>query len=85
MPFMDTRAQLPGTIPTIPTNEPGHPIKHQFAVTIPTSQCIVCHVHPGTNVLNSYTGYMWWDEETDGELMYPRNRNTRPPRNSPAR
>ncbi len=58
--------------PMIPRNEPGHPIKHQFAVGIPTSQCIVCHVHPGTNVLNSYTGYMWWDEETDGELMYPK-------------
>jgi hypothetical protein len=58
--------------PTIPHDEPGHPIKHQFTVRIPTSQCIVCHVHPGTNVLNSYTGYMWWDEETDGELMYPR-------------
>lgn len=57
--------------PMIPRGEPGHPIKHQFAVTIPTSQCIVCHVHPGTNVLNSYTGYMWWDEETDAELMYP--------------
>ena len=38
---------------------------------IPTSQCIVCHIHPGTNVLNSYLGYMWWDDETDGELMYP--------------
>jgi hypothetical protein len=57
--------------PTIPRDEPGHPISHAFAVGIPTSQCIVCHVHPGTNVLNSYTGYMWWDEETDGELMYP--------------
>ena len=58
--------------PTIPRNEPGHPIKHEFTVGIPTSQCIVCHIHPGTNVLNSYTGYMWWDEETDGELMYPK-------------
>ncbi len=58
--------------PTIPRNEPGHPIKHEFSVGVPTSQCIVCHIHPGTNVLNSYTGYMWWDEETDGELMYPR-------------
>jgi hypothetical protein len=57
--------------PTIPRSEPGHPIRHEFTVQIPTSQCIVCHVHPGTNVLNSYTGYMWWDEETDGELMYP--------------
>jgi len=57
--------------PTIPRDLPGHPIKHEFTVRIPTSQCIVCHVHPGTNVLNSYTGYMWWDEETDGDLMYP--------------
>ncbi len=54
-----------------PKNEPGHPIEHEFTRAIPTSQCIVCHVHPGTNVMNSYLGYMWWDEETDGELMYP--------------
>ena len=60
--------------PTIPKNEPGHPIAHRFAPgnAIPTSQCIVCHVHPGTNVLNSYTGFQWWDEETDGELIYPK-------------
>ena len=59
--------------PTIPRGERGHPIKHQFVTGIPTSQCIVCHIHPGTNVLNSYTGYMWWDEETDGELFYPKH------------
>jgi hypothetical protein len=58
--------------PTIPKNEPGHPIAHRFTTAIPTSQCIVCHIHPGTNVVNSYLGYMWWDEETDGELMYPK-------------
>ncbi len=59
--------------PMIPKNEPGHPIQHQFAPgnAIPTSQCIVCHIHPGTNVVNSYVGYQWWDEETDGQLMYP--------------
>jgi hypothetical protein len=57
--------------PTIPKDEPGHPIEHKFTTAIPTSQCIVCHVHPGTNVLNGYLGYMWWDEETDGEFMYP--------------
>jgi hypothetical protein len=57
--------------PSIPRDEPGHPIAHQLTTAIPTSQCIVCHIHPGTNVLNSYTGYMWWDEETDGELLYP--------------
>ncbi|MEA2502064.1 MAG: hypothetical protein QOD01_2175, partial [Actinomycetota bacterium] len=58
--------------PTIPKDEPGHPIEHKFVSGIPSSQCIVCHVHPGTNVMNSYLGYTWWDEETDGELMYPK-------------
>ncbi len=52
--------------------EPGHPIRHQFTRAIPTSQCIVCHVHPGTVYANTYTGYIWWDNETDGEAMYPR-------------
>ena len=57
--------------PTIPKNESGHPIDHKFTRAIPSSQCIVCHVHPGTNVMNSYLGYTWWDEETDGDCMYP--------------
>ncbi len=57
--------------PMIPKHESGHPIQHRFTRAIPTSQCIVCHVHPGTNVMNSYLGYMWWDQETDGEFMYP--------------
>ncbi len=58
--------------PTIPKNESGHPIQHLFTNSMPTSQCMVCHMHPGTNVLNSYLGYMWWDNETDGQCMYPR-------------
>jgi hypothetical protein len=59
--------------PTIPKNEPGHPIAHRFAPgnSIPTSQCMVCHPHPGTTVMNSYLGFMWWDEETDADLIYP--------------
>ena len=57
--------------PTIPKNESGHPIKHEFTTAIPSSQCIVCHMHPGTTVMNSYLGFMWWDNETDGEVMYP--------------
>lgn len=60
--------------PTIPKDEPGHPIAHRFAKgnAIPTSQCLVCHIHPGTTVMNSYVGLMWWDEESDGELIYPK-------------
>ncbi len=59
--------------PTIRKDESGHPIDHKFIPGngVPTSQCIVCHIHPGTNVLNSFTGFMWWDEETDGDLIYP--------------
>jgi hypothetical protein len=57
--------------PTIPKNEPGHPIAHRFTNAIPTSQCMVCHVHPGTTVMNSYIGYMWWDEDSEAELIYP--------------
>jgi hypothetical protein len=57
--------------PMIPKNESGHPIAHRFVWAPPTSQCMVCHIHPGTTVMNSYVGYMWWDNETDGEQMYP--------------
>ncbi len=56
--------------PTIPKNESGHPIKHQLTRAIPSSNCVVCHMHPGTLVLNSYFGYTWWDLETDGGDMY---------------
>ena len=57
--------------PMIPKNESGHPIDHKFTNAIPTSQCMVCHIHPGTTVMNSYPGYMWFDEETHGKLIYP--------------
>jgi hypothetical protein len=58
--------------PTIPKDEPGHPIKHQFTRAIPSSQCVTCHMHPGTLVLMTYYGTMWWDLETDGDQMYPK-------------
>lgn len=58
--------------PTIPRDEPGHPIKHAFTRGVPSSQCVVCHMHPGTAYANTYFGYMWWDNETHGEHMYPR-------------
>ena len=61
--------------PTISRNEPGHPIQHQFTRSIPSSQCIVCHIHPGTNMVVSYLGYIWWDNESDGEWMYPQKQH----------
>ena len=57
--------------PTVAKNEPGHPIKHVFTRSIPSSQCMVCHIHPGTNMLTTYFGLTWWDNEIDGEKMYP--------------
>src|SRR5580704_14674630 len=56
---------------TIPKNEPGHPIKHVFTRSIPSSQCMVCHIHPGSNMLTTYFGLTWWDNEIDGDKMYP--------------
>ncbi len=57
---------------SIPKNEKGHPIKHEFTRAIPTSQCMVCHMHQGDLFVNPYLGYTWWDQESDGEFMYPK-------------
>ena len=57
--------------PMIPKNQSGHPIAHTFTREIPTSQCMVCHMHPGTNMVTPYLGLTWWDNETDGAQMYP--------------
>jgi hypothetical protein len=57
--------------PTIPKNESGHPIKHTFTRAIPSSQCMICHVHPGTNMVTTYFGLTWWDNEIDSDKMYP--------------
>ena len=32
---------------------------------------MVCHIHPGTNMLTTYFGLTWWDNELDGDKMYP--------------
>ncbi|MBZ5644265.1 MAG: hypothetical protein LAO19_16015 [Acidobacteriia bacterium] len=61
--------------PTIPHDEPGHPIRHAFTRSIPSSQCMVCHIHPGTNMMTTYFGYTWWDNESDGDTMYPKQQH----------
>jgi hypothetical protein len=66
-------ATFPSGDPAISPDESGHPIEHKFVRNMPTSTCIVCHIHPGTNVLNSYLGFTWWDNETDAQHMFPRN------------
>jgi hypothetical protein len=57
--------------PTIPKKEFGHPIRHAFTRAIPSSQCMICHVHPGTNMVTTYFGLTWWDNEIDSDKMYP--------------
>jgi hypothetical protein len=58
--------------PTIPRDQPGHPVRHRFTNAIPSSQCMTCHMHPGTNMVSTYFGYTWWDNEVDGKHMYPK-------------
>jgi len=57
---------------TISRKQPGHPIKHQFTRSIPSSQCMVCHMHQPNAFVNTFFGYQMWDYETDGELLYPK-------------
>ncbi len=72
--------------PTITQNRAGHPIKHAFTRSIPSSQCMICHIHPGTNMVTTFFGLTWWDNETDGDkisrprLGFPRRIQPRPQR-----
>jgi hypothetical protein len=70
---------------SIPRDQPGHPIKHQFTSQIPTQQCMTCHMHPGTNMVATYLGRTWWDNESDGKFMYPRDRQINPTQSDEAR
>jgi hypothetical protein len=56
---------------SIPQKAPGHPIIHQFTRAIPSSQCMVCHMHQPNGFLNTFFGFQMWDYETDGQWMYP--------------
>ncbi|MGQ2930888.1 MAG: hypothetical protein ACT6Q3_10480, partial [Sphingopyxis sp.] len=58
--------------------EAGHPIKHTFTRSIPTSQCMSCHMHQPNIFLNSYLGYTMWDYESDAPQMWPGPNNTAP-------
>jgi hypothetical protein len=66
--------------PTIPKDESGHPLRHEFTRAIPSSQCITCHIHPGTNMVATYYGMTWWDNEMDGATMYPKQQRNASPK-----
>ncbi len=57
--------------PTVPKQESGHPLTHAFTRSIPTSQCMVCHMHQPNMFMNSYLGYTMWDYESDAPSMWP--------------
>jgi len=57
--------------PTIPKEEAGHPLKHEFTRAIPTSQCMICHMHQPNMFVNTYLGYTMWDYESDAPHMWP--------------
>ncbi len=56
---------------TVNKTQSGHPLQHVFTKSIPSSQCMTCHIHPGTNMVVTYYGMTWWDNEADGATMYP--------------
>jgi hypothetical protein len=58
--------------PTIDRTQSGHPLGHRFTRAIPTSQCIVCHMHQPNMFMNTFLGYTMWDYESDAPAMWPR-------------
>jgi hypothetical protein len=58
--------------PTIPHDQAGHPLRHEFTRSIPTSQCMICHMHQPNMFVNSFLGYTMWDYESDAPKMWPR-------------
>ncbi len=58
--------------PTISREQSGHPLTHEFTRAIPTSQCMVCHMHQPNMFVNSFLGYTMWDYESDAAAMWPK-------------
>jgi hypothetical protein len=58
--------------PTIRKGETGHPLRHVMTTAIPTSQCMICHMHQPNLFLNSMLGYTMWDYETAAPQMWPK-------------
>ncbi len=64
--------------PTIPDDIPGHPLKHEFTRAIPTSQCMICHMHQPNMFINTYLGNTMWDYESDAPAMWPEEQQDHP-------
>lgn len=57
--------------PTIPKGVSGLPLRHVMTAAIPTSQCMICHMHQPNLFLNTFLGYTMWDYETAAPQMWP--------------
>lgn len=57
--------------PTISKSQSGHPLTHALTRAVPTSQCMICHMHQPNMFLNSMLGYTMWDYEADAPRMWP--------------
>src|SRR5262249_34116220 len=57
--------------PTISKTESGHPLTHTLTRSVPTSQCMICHMHQPNMFLNTFLGYTMWDYESDAPRMWP--------------
>ena len=64
--------------PTVPKEEPGHPLRHEFTRAIPSAQCMNCHMHQPNVFVNSFYGYTMWDYEADAPNMWPGPENALP-------
>uniref|UniRef100_UPI003F70819C hypothetical protein n=1 Tax=Polymorphobacter sp. TaxID=1909290 RepID=UPI003F70819C len=64
--------------PTIPKDEPGHPLRHEFTRAIPSAQCMNCHMHQPNVFVNSFYGFTMWDYESDAPSMWPGPENRLP-------
>jgi len=59
--------------PTVSRTENGHPLTHSFTRSIPSSQCMICHLHQPNMFMNSFLGYTMWDYEADAPAMWPKS------------
>lgn len=70
--FLGNLGHSHSTDPMIPRGESGHPLRHEFTTRIPSSTCMVCHMHQPNSFVNTYYGYQMWSYETDGDQLWPK-------------
>ena len=67
--------------PTMNKKERGHPISHQFTRSIPSSQCMNCHMHQGNLFVNPTSATPGGTRKATASSCTRRSSTTRPTRN----